>query len=63
MNRRSATADSPRKSKLEQKNAIKEKPFMIAHLQTARQETCCCRIIHFREEDALCVVAKCIVPI
>ncbi len=36
---------------------------MIAHLQTARQETCCCRIIHFREEDALCVVAKCIVPI
>jgi hypothetical protein len=35
---------------------------MIINPQIARKETCCCRIIQFHEEDALCVVAKCIVP-
>ena len=36
---------------------------MNANPQTARKESCCCRIIQFHEEDALCVVAGRIVPI
>jgi len=41
---------------------MKETPFMIANLKTARKETRCCRIIQFHKKDALRVVAKCIVP-